>query len=96
MSPGARTPIPDRHAQRRQDELGPQVVCHGPAHHATTEDVQDHRQEEKAFLLGGHVRDVTDPEFIGSGGHKGPLDQIGSVERAAGSRRVVRMRVRRR
>lgn len=39
----ARMPVPDGHAQGCQDELGSQMLRHGPAHYSATEDVHELR-----------------------------------------------------
>ena len=76
--PRLRPPLSHRHLQRRQDEVGAQMVLHRPADHPPAEHVKNHRQEEKPVLLGRQIRDVRDPEPVGTSSGKAPLDEVGS------------------
>ncbi len=51
--------------------------ANGPAHHATAEDIEDHRQVEKALPPRGHVRDIGDPELVGRMRGERALNQVG-------------------
>src|SRR5579863_9374538 len=48
---------------------------HGPAHHLAAEQVDDHRQEQPAFL-GGNVRDITSPGLVGPGRSEVTVQQV--------------------
>lgn len=72
------SPIPDRHLERPDDQFGPQVCCHGPAHDTPTAHVKDHRQIEEALVERGHVRDIGDPELIWCARYERALDQVPS------------------
>jgi hypothetical protein len=65
--PGRGTPLADGHVERIQGQLGAQVVGDRPADHAAGERVQDHRDEQPAFV-GALLGDVGQPQPIGPGG----------------------------
>ena len=62
---GSRLAMSKRHAPGREDQLGVDVLVHGPADDPTAVDIHDAGQVEPA-LLGGDVGDVPDPDLIGS------------------------------
>ncbi len=72
-----RSPGPNGHRERAHDQLGPQVIRHGPPHHAPTAHVKDHRQIEEPLARRGHVRDIGDPKLVRRAGREGALDQVG-------------------
>jgi len=47
-----RMAVPDRHLQRRENELRAQMVLHRPADHPSAEHIQDDGEIEKSLLLG--------------------------------------------
>jgi hypothetical protein len=49
---GLRAPSEPRHAQRISDQAGLHVRLHAPAHHLATEQVDDSRQIQPAFIGG--------------------------------------------
>jgi hypothetical protein len=62
--PGRRLPPTQGQLEGCQDELGAQVVGHGPAHHPAAEAIQDDRQVPPP-VRGRHVADVRQPDPIG-------------------------------
>ena len=71
-----RAALGERHVERVEDEVGAQVRRHRPADDATAPRVEDDGQVQEAGP-GRDVRDVGDPELIGTGGDELALDQIG-------------------
>jgi len=55
--------LPNRHLQRTEDQLGPQMVGHGPADDATAEGIQNDAEVERAGR-GGNEDDVGNPELV--------------------------------
>jgi hypothetical protein len=53
----------DGHVQGVHDQLGAQVLGHGPAHDPPREGVQDHSQVEPAFV-GALLGDVGHPQPV--------------------------------
>jgi hypothetical protein len=70
-----RSTLTDRHVERVQDQLGAQVLSHGPAHNSQGEGVQDHREIQPA-LAGALLGDIGDPEPVGAGRLEVTLDEI--------------------
>jgi len=66
----------ERHVQRAEDELGPEVVGHRPADDPAAAGVQDDRQIEPP-LPGRDIRHVRHPQPIWRHRAEGPLDEIG-------------------
>jgi len=65
----------DGHVQGVQDQLGPQVGGHRPAHDRPREGIEDHREIEPAFV-GALLGDVGHPEPVRRWWGEGALDQI--------------------
>ena len=55
---------PDGHQQGVQGQLGVDAVAHGPTHHLTREQVNNHRQVQPAFVS-ADVGDVRHPRLVG-------------------------------
>ena len=55
------------HVPGRQDELGVNVLVHGPTDKATAVEVHNAGQIEPAFV-GANVGNVADPDLVGSSG----------------------------
>ena len=70
-----RTPLCDRHVQRRQHQLGAQVIGHRPADDLARIHVQHHCEEQKPGP-GRDVRRVSHPQPIRCFSIKPPLHQI--------------------
>ena len=77
QQPHVRPPVADRQLPRCQDPLGAQLLLQRPAHHAPTEDREEHRQREDPLLLRRHVGAMRPPELSGTRSGEGALDQIG-------------------
>ncbi len=73
-----RSPVPDRHLERTDNQLRLEVPGHGPAYHSATEHVEDHRQIEKSVPPRRDVGDVRDPELVGRTRHERTLDEVRS------------------
>jgi hypothetical protein len=78
--PLGRPAVPQGHVARRQDQLGAQVLGHGPADHPATEHIEHDRQGEQAGP-GRHRRDIRRPAPIGRVGRERPLDPVGRGQR---------------
>ena len=77
MTPSAGLAVPDSHLQRPYDQLSTQMCRHRPADHPPAEHVEHDGQIQKAFLHGGHIRDVRDPELVRLCRHELGLRQVG-------------------
>ena len=55
---------PNGHQQRIQSQLGVDAVAHGPTHHLTREQVNNHRQVQPAFVS-ADVGNVRHPRLVG-------------------------------
>ena len=77
-SPGRRfqTAISSAPTTSSDDELGAQMIRHGPTHDAPAERIEDDSQVEEPVAPCRHVRDVGDPQLIGHARHKCALNQI--------------------
>jgi hypothetical protein len=73
--------LPDRHLECRQDQIGAQMVLHGPAYHPSAEDIENDGQVEKAVVLGRQIGNIGHPEPIWTGCLEAALDQIGCWSR---------------
>jgi len=71
----ARSPLPQRHLDGFDNQLRPQVFGHRPTNNPATIDIEYDGQIEEAHP-GRHIRDVRDPEPIGSRGSKVPPHQV--------------------
>ena len=80
------TPVPDRHVERVEHDLGRETLGHGPAHDAPAEDVEHDRDVEEAGPR-VHVRDVGDPRLVGRGGSEVARHQVGGWSHARRSLR---------
>jgi len=74
---GSRLAVSQSHIPSREDELGVDVLAHGPADDAATEAVHNAGQVEPAFLC-VDVSDVADPDLVGCGGGRQVGQAIGS------------------
>jgi hypothetical protein len=72
------------HLQGLQDQLGPEVIAHGPPHHPTGEAVDGHGQVEEP-RPGRDVGDVGHPRAVWLGGSEVGLQQV----RCWGSRGIL-------
>jgi hypothetical protein len=72
-----RSTLTDGHIERVEDQLGAQMLGHGPAHHPAGEGVQDYCQVQPT-LAGALLGDVGHPEPVRSGWREVALDKIGS------------------
>ena len=70
-----RPALADRHVQRVEDQLGPEMRRHRPADHPAAPGVEDDGEVQEAGP-GRDVRDVGHPQPIGAVGGEGPLDEI--------------------
>lgn len=70
-------PVPHRHLQRPDDELGAQMIRHGPPHDPPTERIEDYREIEEPFPPRRDVGDVGDPKLVGRARRRRLLDQVG-------------------
>jgi hypothetical protein len=70
-----RTALRERHVQGIEHELSPQVRCHRPADDAAAPRVENDGEVQEAGP-GRDVRDVGDPELIGSGRGEVALDEV--------------------
>lgn len=66
---GCRPPLPERHVERLEHELRPQVGLHGPADHAPAPGI-DHHGEEEESGGGRDIGDVGNPELVRLRGDK--------------------------
>jgi hypothetical protein len=73
---GAGAALPERHPQRVEHERGAHVGGELPADHLAAEGV-DHEGEEHQPLPAPEIREVGDPELVGSAGAEVALDEIG-------------------
>jgi hypothetical protein len=80
--PRCRSTLTDGHIERVEDQLGAQVLSHGPAHHPAGEGIQDHCQVQPA-LAGALLGDVGHPKPVRSGWREVALDKISSWCRGA-------------
>jgi hypothetical protein len=69
-------PLLDRHRQRVEHALRPQIGAHRPADDSATEDVQHHGQVQES-RPGRDVGDISDPELVRGRGGKDPLHEVG-------------------
>jgi hypothetical protein len=76
MDHGLRAALCDRHVQRIEDQLGPQMRRHGPPDDLPTPRTE-HDREEQEPCPRRDVGDVGDPELIRTGRYEDPLDEIG-------------------
>ena len=65
--------LPDGHVQRVEDELRAQVRRHGPADHSAAPRIEHDGQVEEP-CGSRDIRDVGDPELVGSVGREVPFD----------------------
>ena len=72
------------HIQGVFDQFASQMVGHGPADHAATEGVYDHREVEEA-RMGRHVGDIGYPQPVSGRSGEVPVDQIGRHPALIGS-----------
>ncbi len=70
-----RLALRDRHVERSENEISPQMRFHRPTDDAATEDVEDDRNEEEARKR-WHVRYVGNPQLIRSRRRKLALDEV--------------------
>src|SRR5271155_1295660 len=77
MNYPGRAPLPERHVERLEDQFGTQISFHRPAHDPSAEDVEHHRQIEKAGP-GWNVGDVGHPQTVGRCSGEVAFDQIRS------------------
>ena len=70
------TPTPQRHLERREDQLLVDALAHRPADDASRIKVEHYRQIQPAFRR-PQVRDVRRPDTVGSARGKVSLEQIG-------------------
>src|SRR5262245_53530776 len=52
------------------------MVCHGPAHDAPTEHIEDHGEIAESLAPCRHRGDIGDPELVGGAGGQRPLRQV--------------------
>ena len=71
-----RSPLPESHLERIENDLGFQVVGHRPSDYRTVKGIEDDRQVKKAGP-GRHVCNIRNPQFIRGRNRKVPVDQIG-------------------
>src|SRR5881628_3721372 len=80
QEPRRRAPVPPRHQPRLDDDRGALALTHGPAHHATRIQIQQHGDIQPA-RPGGDEGEIPRPNAI-LGGHGKPLRQaIGNHRR---------------
>ncbi len=65
----------DGHLERVDHELFAHMVSHRPADDATTKDVENHGEVQETAPR-RNVRDIGDPQLIGSVGREATLDEI--------------------
>ena len=70
-----RRPSVERLLQRIEGEIAAERAGHAPAHDAAREDIDDEGDVGKA-APGRHVRQIRDPEVVGSRGHKRAVRQV--------------------
>ena len=70
-----RPALQQRHVQRLEDQIRPQVVPHRPADHSTAPRVHDDRYVQEPAPR-WHIRDVGHPELVRSLGREVTLHQI--------------------
>ena len=75
MDDAVGTPLPRRHVQRLEHELGAQMIGHRSAHDPAAACV-DHNREEQESGPGRHVGDVGDTELVGCIGLESTLDKV--------------------
>ena len=75
MNDALRAMTKDRHVERIDDELLAQVIRHSPADNTSTADVENDRQEQEAGMR-GDIRNVCDPELVGTLRREISLDEI--------------------
>ena len=75
MNHAGRAPLPERHVESVEHQLGAQMSLHRPADDPAAEGVEDHGQIEKAGP-GRDVGYIGHPQAIGRGGGEVALDQI--------------------
>ncbi len=72
----------DRHVERVEDELGPQVAGHRPAHDRPGERV-DHDRDVEEARPGRDVGDVGDPQLVRAARAERSVDEVRCRRRAA-------------
>ena len=70
-----RPALQQRHVQRLEDQIRPQVVPHRPADHSTAPRVHDDRYVQEPAPR-WHIRDVGDPELVATFHTEVTLDEI--------------------
>src|SRR5579872_6797571 len=70
-------PVVNCYVKRVDDKFGAHVAGHRPTDDATTENVEDHGQEQETRPR-RHVRDICHPELVGRRCRKFAIHQVGS------------------
>ncbi len=73
----------ERHPQRVEDEISAHVGGKLPADDAPAPDV-DHKTEKHVSLPRAQVREVSDPQLVGSGRAEATLDEVGAPLETSG------------
>jgi hypothetical protein len=84
--PWFRPACPQGHLESGGDQLGAEMVGHGPADDLAAVNVEDNGQVQPA-LVDPDVRDVAEPELIRSRRGELPLDQVLGLDRPTRHRR---------